>query len=470
MPERAAPSQRALTIMSLYVVDFLVLIIYLSLILFLGWRAALKRRQGSEDYILASRTLTLPMFVATLVPSFYGGTLGVGEYTYLHGISNWLVQGVPYYAFALLYAWFLAGRIRIAPGLTLPDHLERVYGRPMAILAALLIFFLASPADELLMLGTLTRWITHWPLGLCLPLVAAACVSFLFFGGLRSDVWANRLQFIIMFGGFALILPFAYFSVSPEFLSSHLPSTHLSLKGEPWLERFTWFFIALWTFVDPAFHQRVCAAKNPRTARLGIGISVLFWFCFDFMTTTTGLYARAMIPNLTAPLEAYPALADRLLPPIIKGLFLAGVASSTLAALQTTSFVAAISIARDVAGRLWAIKPEEEERWIRWGLLVTTLVSVLVAWTLPSVIGIWYTVGSTIIPGLLIPLLSSYFQSLRLSPQSAFLCSLGGWLAACVAWALGSPTPFYFGLAVSMIVWVLGKFLRNFDTIIWSNF
>ena len=39
---------------------------------------------------------------------------------------------------------------------------------------------------------------------------------------------------------------------------------------------FRWaVFIALWTFVDPAFHQRVCAAKNGETASLGTAARVL---------------------------------------------------------------------------------------------------------------------------------------------------------------------------------------------------
>ena len=50
---------------------------------------------GGVDYLLAGRRLTLPAFVATLVTTWYGGILGIGEYAWRFGISTWLVFGVP---------------------------------------------------------------------------------------------------------------------------------------------------------------------------------------------------------------------------------------------------------------------------------------------------------------------------------------------------------------------------------------
>ena len=299
--------------MILSAADYLILAAYLAAVVWTGLRAAGRRKEGSEDYILAGRTLTLPSFVATLVPSFYGGTLGVGEYTYRYGISNWL-PGAPYYLFSCSTPPSWPGAYA-KPGLTIPDHPRRLRQRPRP--GRLLVFLLAGPADEALMLGTLAQWVTGWPLWLCLAVSLAAAASFLFAGGLRADVWANRLEFLVMFGGFSLILPFAVLRAGGTgFLAANLPPSHLDWTGgKPPLFLMTWFFLALWTFVDPAFHQRVCAAKDASTARRGICVSVLFWAVFDFLTTTTGLYARAMLPDLQEPLQAYPALASHLLPP-----------------------------------------------------------------------------------------------------------------------------------------------------------
>jgi len=109
-------------------------------------------------------------------------------------------------------------------------------------------------------------------------------------GGFRSDVWANVLEFILMFLGFALVLPFAYHQLGGwEYIASHVPPLHLSWHGgNTWQYILVWFFIALWTLVDPAFHQRCYAAKDGATAQRGILVAIVFWFFFDFMTSMAG--------------------------------------------------------------------------------------------------------------------------------------------------------------------------------------
>lgn len=453
-------------------IDIALLAAYLGAVVWLGIRAASARREGLDDYLLAGRSLSFPSFVATLVPSFFGGVLGVGEFTYRYGISNWLIQGVPYYVFGLIYAWLLAGRVRGFPGRTLPDHLESVFGPGVAILAAVWITILASSAEEMLMLGTIARWATGWPLAVCVPIAAAAGLCFLAVGGLRADVWTNRLEFVGMFLGFGLILPFAFKAAGGwGGIAAAVPPLHLSpTGGNPPGYILTWFFIALWTFVDPAFHQRVCAAKDVKTARLGIAASVGFWFVFDFMTTSTGLCARALLPDLGEPLMAYPRLAERLLPPLVLGAFVAGMCSSILAALAAGGFVAATSLAKDAAGRLFKIPEADQERWVRWGLLFTSGASIALALALPSVVGLWYAVGSAAIPGLLAVTLSCYFETWRVGRGWALAASaLGGglstaWLAA--GWWRGGLTapaypcglePFYPGLAASLAALAAGR-------------
>lgn len=444
-------------------VDLLALAVLAGGALALAWRAARSRRDGVEDYVLAGRTLTLPAFVATLVPSFFGGTLGVGEYAWRYGVSNWLAQGAPYYLFAVIYAVWLVPRVRARGGLTIPDQLEAAYGRGAAVFGALLVFLLASPADEFLMLGTLAHWASGSPLSLCVAVVAALAVATLWRGGLRSDVAANKFEVCVMFAGFAVVLPFALKAVGgPAGLATALPPSHLDwLGGQPVSALAGWWLIALWTFVDPGFHQRVLAAKDERTARAGILCSVGLWALFDAMTTTAGLLARARLPDLADPLSAYPALAEAVLPPLLKGIFIAGVAASTLAATASTTLLAAVSLGRDGVGRALGVPDSAQESWTRAGLAAAALLGCAMALALPSVVALWYAVGSCIIPGLLVPLVSATSEPLRVGPRAGLACSLAGVAAASTAWALGSPLPFGWGLAASLAVWAPSRLLKK---------
>src|SRR5581483_3422253 len=143
--------------------DWAILALYVLFLLLVGFW---KRRQDTEDYLIASRSLSLPVFVATLVATWYGGILGVGEFVYNDGLVAWLTNGLPYYVFALVFALFLAARVRRAGAslYTIPDKLAREYDRKTALFGAFLAFVYASPSTYVLMQGTLLHILFGWPL------------------------------------------------------------------------------------------------------------------------------------------------------------------------------------------------------------------------------------------------------------------------------------------------------------------
>lgn len=440
------------------------------LLSFLGaavWLGARARRQGGlEDYVLASRALTLPQFVATLVPTFYGGVLGVGEFTWSSGLSNWTVMALPYYVFAALYAVFLAENVRLEPGMTIADHLESAYGRWAALLGAGFVFLLAAPADDMLMAGILISHLSGVKIALATAAAGAAALVLVWRGGLRADVAANRLQIVVMFAGFALVLPYAIRAVGgPAALAAKLPAGHLSWGGgmSPW-KIVGWWLIAVWTIVDPAFHQRCAAAESPAVARRGILISIGFWAVFDLMTTAAGLYARAAVPALEHPMLAYPMLAAAVMPAFARGLFFAGISASIFAALQAKSLLAAVSLGQDFGSRLKPVDAAGNQRRVRAALVVAALLSLLLTILVPSVVDLWYSVGSAVIPGLLLPMLGVYLPRWRVGGRWAAAASLFGFLAS-LAWVIaahqnGKPPlglePPFPGLIVSSTIWAAG--------------
>ena len=170
----------------------LVLIYFLSLAWV--WVRAFGAQPSAEDYVVAGRRVTLPAFVATLVTSFYGGILGVGEFTWRFGLANWVVFGVPYYVGAALFAWVLAKRARQVELLTIPDLLERAYGRRAALVGAVAVFLNAAPAAYVLMLGTLFAAMFGGPAA---PWVVAAAVLSVFYvdrGGLRTVIFTDQVS------------------------------------------------------------------------------------------------------------------------------------------------------------------------------------------------------------------------------------------------------------------------------------
>ena len=118
----------------------------------------------------------------------------------------------------------------------------------------------------------------------------------------------------LMFAGFFMLVGFAWYnSVSPLELYSSLPDSHLDPLGGNSLQYITvWFFIAIWTIIDPNFFQRVASVKSAEIAKKGLIVSIFLWFIFDLITITAGLYAFIFIvPD--NPVMSYPLLGLKVL-------------------------------------------------------------------------------------------------------------------------------------------------------------
>jgi len=401
-------------------IDILIIIFFFLSVIAIGYWAGRKDQLSAADYLLSGRKVSLTLFVLTNVATWYGGILGVGEFTYRYGLLAWFTQGFPYYIFAFLFALFFAKRIRLASLFTIPDKISGTYGKKAGLFSAILVFVLVSPAPYLLMTGNLISLIFGTGVFLSLVIGIVLSAAYLFKGGFRSDVYTDVIQFFIMFAGFILI----FFTASSrfggfEFLSFNLPENHLRFTGgaSP-VFIIVWFLIALWTFADPGFHQRCYAAKDGNTAVKGIIISIFFWILFDFLTTSTGLFAKALLPDIDQPVLAFPLLAEKILSPGLKGFFYAALFATIMSTLNSFLFLSATTIGRDFIFRIKKFNKEEKlKSYTVYGLLISGSVSVILAWAIPSVIEIWYTIGSLCIPGIILTVVSSYYDKLKINDQ-----------------------------------------------------
>ncbi|MBK7670116.1 MAG: sodium:solute symporter family protein [bacterium] len=419
----------------------------LAYVLFLVYavlRVMRKPAVGAVEYLVAGRRLTLPAFVATLVSTWYGGILGVGEYAWRHGLSNWLVFGVPYYICAALFAFLLAARARRSRLLSIPDLLEQRYGRGPALLGAGTLFVMTAPAAYVLMLGVLVQLATGWPLWLAVSLGSLLSVAYVFRGGLKAVVDTDRVQFVLMFAGFLVLVPVCMVKLGGwGWLRANVPATHLAWDGGlGWQAIFVWYFIALSTLVEPAFYQRCYAAQDEKTARRGILISIAFWIFFDFLTTTAGLYARALMPELAEPVRAFPELAARVLPGFWQGVFTVGLLATIMSTIDSYAFIAAVTLGRDLIGRWRGYDDERSLRLAQWCLAVTAAAATALALAAGSVVTLWKVMGSVGTPVLLLPLALAH-TGRRASARRAVAAMAGAGAVSTVWLLLGRGAPWH---------------------------
>jgi SSS family solute:Na+ symporter len=425
----------------------------------------LTRTRTQLEYLLAGRRLTTAPFVATLVATWYGGVLGVGEYSYRFGISNWLVMGVPYYLAALLFAFFLARKVRTSAALSIPDQLRAAYGPAAGRVGAAMVLLMAIPAAYVLMLGNLLEIYLGMPLVWAVVAGTVFTVVYVAGGGFRSVVSTNVMQFVLMYLGFIVVLPVALHRAGGfAGVWAALPAASRAWDGGLGIQAVVvWYFIAMQTLVEPTFYQRCYAAETPAVARRGVLISVGFWVLFDFLTTFTGLAARALLPALHNPVLSYPELGRLVLPSAANALFAVGMFATVMSTAHSYLFLAAATIGHDVAPELAA--RVDERRWTMAGMVLIGAAAVGLALALRSVVAIWHDVGSIVTSALLLPVALSHGpERLRFKP---------GWAAAAMAftalvavgWILARSNgryplglePIFPALAVSGLLWLVGR-------------
>ena len=420
---------------SFSLLDFAILIAFFVFLLLIGFIPKKEEEGNAEEFLLSNRKVGLFLFIMTNVSTWYGGILGVGEFTYRYGILSWVTQGLPYYVFAILFAVFFARKIRNATLFTIPDKLEKVYGKKVGLISSLIVFILVSPAPYLLMTASLISLILHINLFFSLVISVIFSGIYLFKGGYKSDLYTDVFQFFVMFLGFFVIVFISFKDVGgADYLVKNLPPDHLQfMSNVSPLYVIVWFLIALWTFADPGFHQRCYAAKNGNVAMWGIIISVFFWALFDFLTTSTGLFARASLPNLSNPVLSYPLYAEKVLGSGAKGFFYAAMFATIFSTLNSFVFLSATTFGRDFVFKLKSNAQEKQiPFYTRIGLVVSSIIAVMLAYFIQSVISIWYLIGSVCIPGIILLVIGAYYEKFKVSKNYALAEIIAGVIASLI--------------------------------------
>ena len=460
--------------------DLLIITGYFIALAAIGFFRIKKGKSSQNDYILYGRKLSLPGFIATLVSTWYGAILGIGENTYMFGIQTWFIFAFPYYVFAGLYAVWLSEKIWKTNLLSIPDIFRKNYGPQIGIISACLIFVLSSPAPYILSLGVLLKFFLNIDILLCLVIASVFSTVYVWNGGLSAIVKTDYFQLLLMFIGFILLVTYSWIeSVSPIELYRSIPNSHTDPMGGQSIQYISvWFFIAIWTVIDPSFFQRCSAVNSPKNAKKGLLLSIIFWFVFDILTITAGLYAYIFIAPEN-PLMTYPLLALKVLPTGILGIFIISLFAIIMSTIDSLSFVNAITFGRDI---VWRFRKKDAKKnpvyLIKRSLIAVAILSITLSILVPSVVMLFYTLGSIIIPGLILPFINAltknnkginnYFSTLWLIlPVSAsFFWFL---VRKFTVGILPDIEPFYPGMLISIFFYLILMFIPKNNKIVYDS-
>ncbi|MBY0518566.1 MAG: sodium:solute symporter family protein [Bacteriovoracaceae bacterium] len=445
-------------------------IVFLAILALTGaavwWGGRVSKKVGADDsspleWLLMGRRLTLPLFVTSLVATWYGGIFGVTALTFERGVFNFMTQGVFWYGTYLIFAFILVKRVRQYQSTGLADLAGGMFGTKAKKLTALLALANLLPIGYVAGLGHFLGpllGIGWWEAALYGLLIIYA---YGLWGGLRAVVYPDFIQcFVMVIAVWSLVFFCWAHHGGINFLQTHLPSTHWDpTGGNDWASLFIWGAIALGTLVDPNFHQRIQAAKDLKTARTGLILATVIWIFFDIATTLGGLYARALLPHST-PDQSYLLLGLQELPSGMRGLFLAGILATILSTLDSFLFTAGASLSSDLLGR-------NSKWWLKGGMIFCGISAWLIAPLFGgSIVLVWKTLGGMISACLLPALLWGLWRPKTLS-EKGFLFSVVLGIVSMTLFALmnfyypSGIDEFYAGLLGSILGLVIALTRRT---------
>ncbi len=368
------------------------------------------KKSGLEEFLdllIMGRKLTLPLFITSMVASWYGGIFGVTKIAFEKGIYNFVTQGLFWYLAYFFFALFIVDKIAIYKAVTLPELIGKMFGPKSMRLSAIFNLFNVMPIAYTISLGLFLKAIFGGSLLMHMGWGVLLVTFYSMFGGMRADVFSDFVQFFIMCISVFLVLTFSIYEYGGiSFLQQKLPASHFDpMGGQTFWEIMVWGLIAFSTLVDPNFYQRCFATESPKIAKKGIYISIFIWFCFDICTTAGAMYARAVMPEQSSD-DAYLIYAMNLLPNGLRGLILGGILATILSTMDTYLIIASSTITYDLAPKFLRAKV-----WAHHlGMIFVGLISIAIAMLFEGNIkSVWKTLGSYSAACLLFPVLCGYF-------------------------------------------------------------
>ena len=389
-----------------------------------------KEKASLMDMLIMGRRLTIPLFVATLGASWYGGVLGWSEIAFSHGIYNFITQGVFWYVIYIFFAFYLLKKIDSYKAVTLPDLIGKMFGKGAAKVVAMIYCVTMLPVAALIGLGIFLKFMFGGSMVVMMIIGMSFVALYTMTSGFRAVVFSDIIQFITMMIAVVLVLFFSFYHFGGiSTLTQNLPDYYFSFTGgNSLLTTFAWSFLALTTLIDSAFYQRCFAAKNIKVAKNGIIIATLFWVVFDLAITFGALYARYAIPEAESS-TAYLIYAVQILPDGLRGLFIAGIVATILSTMDSFLFISASSLSFNLMPKKW----QNNQMVYMLSILLCSVVALLIAhWFDGSIKDAWLTFDTFPVACILGLIMYGYLFPNQINDRQFTIIAIAGGISTAV--------------------------------------
>ncbi|MBT2218286.1 sodium:solute symporter family protein [Virgibacillus dakarensis] len=369
------------------------IVIYVVLALAVALMARHGNRTDMSGYFLGGRNmngiLSALSYSATTYSAFM--LVGLAGLTYQGGVGA-LGFEIVYFTGVSLVALFgprfwLAGKKfgYVTPSEMVGDRYESKTAAA-AISIVNCLFLIPYCAVQLAGIGYLLQGITNNAIPFTVGVVIATGLAILFSytAGIRSVVWTDSLQAVIMIITSTLVVLLVIHGLGGfgSFFAT-LQTDHpdaLSVPGNGYFNFLTflgltlpWFFFSL---SNPQVSQRMFMPASLKGLRQMLIGFLVFGFIYTFVSVLWGFSALQMFPDLTtADLATPKLLSSDLVPPVLGVIVMIGILAAAVSTIDSIMLTLSSMVARDVYGNLQ--KDASDAKQLRVGKIVIPIIAIL---------------------------------------------------------------------------------------------
>ena len=266
-----------------------------------------KKFQGINNYLTANRNIGLFSLTTSLVASALGAWILFGPAS----ASTWGgIGAVIGYAlgtgFPMIFLIYLGKKIRtdFPKGSSLVEYMRQKFGKSLfkLILLMTIFYMFIFLCAEVTAVAVLINYISGTDLWITALIVIISTLTYTLYGGLRASIFTDNIQMFVI--AVLLLITISYITLfsGDNFSFSFIESKNPQLLSSSYIPSYTaglTFFIAV--AATNLFHQgnwqRVYAAKNYQTLKIGLIISFLIIVPIVFLMGFIGMVSFSIDPT-----------------------------------------------------------------------------------------------------------------------------------------------------------------------------
>lgn len=343
-------------------IDYVIIALYFIVIVSVGF-VAMRFTKTKEDYLVAGRRLSFPLFFGCMAALALGGgsTVGSAQLGYEYGFGGiWLNLSI---GLGLILAGFLVtSKLSRLRALSVNEVVESSYGPTARIFSSVLtlVYTLTLSVVQVISIGTIINGVLGLNATLSMVLGGGIVIVYTMVGGMWSVTMTDIVQFVVKTIGILILAPLFCISAAGgwDALMAKVPETFLSAGSMGFDKSFA--YVVLYVpglIIGQDIWQRIFTAKNEKVSKRGTIGAGIYSILYAFATVIIGMSVAVLLPHLDNSQNSFVTGIATFLPVGVRGLVLAAAMAATMSVSSGTILASSTILYNDLFLRFVRARP-----------------------------------------------------------------------------------------------------------------